>query len=98
MLSLIYQSCIQRWSYEEQNEKLEGLDITKVSRCMLPLEIFGNVVFWDHFWCILFLNTLLWGCMSGRWASVSPHLPLAFLNSISLACIFLLKLRPPLIA
>ena len=47
----------REWSYEEQNEKLEGLDITRVSGCMPPWEIFKNVVFWDHFWCILFLKT-----------------------------------------
>ena len=52
----------REWSYEEQNEKMEGLDITMVSGCMLlPWEIFGNVAFWDHFWdhfwCIFFLKT-----------------------------------------
>ena len=37
----------REWSYEEQKEKLEGLDITKVSGCMLPREIFGS--FLVHF-------------------------------------------------
>ena len=35
----------REWSYEEQNEKLEGLDITKVSGCLPSVETIWNVVF-----------------------------------------------------